>query len=102
MLKNLTIVKKLAFAIPENTGDHLSIVPIVGRSCEKTVDGLDCLHRKSASALFADGKTKLTLWSYQEGDSPKVLQQMIADFNASQDKVEVVYEFIPSPISSKS
>lgn len=46
-------------------------------------------------ALFAADKTKLTLWSYQEGDSPKVLQQMIADFNASQDKVEVVYEFVP-------
>ncbi len=48
-----------------------------------------------SAALFADGKTKLTLWSYQEGDSPKVLQQLIAEFNASQDKAQVVYEYVP-------
>ncbi len=46
------------------------------------------------SALFAE-KAKLTLWSYQEGDNPKVLQQLIGDFNASQDQVQVVYEYIP-------
>lgn len=94
MLKNLTIVKKLAFAIPENTGDHLSNVLIEGGRVKKLWMVL-IVFVVTASALFADGKTKLTLWSYQEGDSPKVLQQMIADFNASQDKVEVVYEFIP-------
>lgn len=47
------------------------------------------------SAVGAEEKTKLTLWSYQEGDSPKVLQQLIGEFNGSQDKVEVVYEYIP-------
>jgi multiple sugar transport system substrate-binding protein len=49
----------------------------------------------ATSALSADGKTKLTLWSYQEGDSPKVLQQLIGEFNASQGQAEVVYEYVP-------
>ena len=48
-----------------------------------------------SSALFADGAVKLTLWSYQEGDSPKVLQQLIGEFNGSQNKVQVAYEYVP-------
>ena len=39
-------------------------------------------------------KTKVQLWNYFSATNQEVLEKMIADFNASQDKVEVIPTYI--------
>lgn len=45
----------------------------------------------------AEGKTRLTMWTHSAGNEGEleVYETIIADFNASQDKYEVVHESFP-------
>ena len=46
----------------------------------------------SSAAQSADGKVQISLWHSMSGANQEVLDGIVADFNASQDKYEVVAE----------
>jgi len=56
-----------------------------------------CGQAGTGDSTTADGRTKLTMWTHSAGNPAElaVYQQVISDFNASQDKYEVVEESFP-------
>ncbi|WP_336631913.1 MULTISPECIES: sugar ABC transporter substrate-binding protein [unclassified Microbacterium] len=56
-----------------------------------------CGQAGTGDSKTEDGKTKLTMWTHSAGNPAElaVYQQIISDFNASQDQYEVVEESFP-------
>lgn len=49
----------------------------------------------SVAKSSSNSKTELTLWAYYTGAGATALKNLINEFNSSQDKVEVTFQFIP-------
>lgn len=56
-----------------------------------------CGQAGQGDATTEDGRTKLTMWTHSAGNPAEleVYEQIIDDFNASQDEYEVVHESFP-------
>ncbi len=56
-----------------------------------------CGQAGQGDSTTADGRTQLTMWTHSAGNEAElaVYKQIISDFNASQDKYEVVEESFP-------
>ena len=56
-----------------------------------------CGQAGQGDTTTADGRTQLTMWTHSAGNPAEleVYEQIISDFNASQDDYEVVHESFP-------
>jgi multiple sugar transport system substrate-binding protein len=72
--------------------------PIIGSAALVAVLALTgCGQAGQGSGTTQDGRTELTMWTHSAGNPAEleVYEQIISDFNASQDEYEVVHESFP-------
>lgn len=72
--------------------------PVVASTILLTAFGLTaCGQAGQGGTTGEDGRTQLTMWTHSAGNPAEleVYEQIISDFNASQDEYEVVHESFP-------